>query len=78
MSVQFPEASLPFRALIIESIKYARKVGLQQSVQAATNGIEFAKSKILPSSRRRGLRYVYLQLMASATMPTVIAGGQPL
>jgi uncharacterized radical SAM superfamily Fe-S cluster-containing enzyme len=42
-------------------VAYARKVGYN-SVQAASNGIEFAKSKELcRASAEAGLRYVYLQ-----------------
>ena len=45
----------------LEAIKYSRKVGYN-SVQAATNGIEFAKSKeFCREAAAAGLRYVYLQ-----------------
>src|ERR1041384_7682244 len=47
--------------LSMEEIKYSRKVGYN-SVQAATNGIEFAKSKeFCREAAAAGLRYVYLQ-----------------
>src|SRR5260370_31149473 len=42
-STLFPYTTL-FRSHFIEAIRYSRKVGYN-SVQAATNGIEFAKSK---------------------------------
>jgi uncharacterized radical SAM superfamily Fe-S cluster-containing enzyme len=53
--------SLRFRRTSSKSIKYSRKVGYN-SVQAATNGIEFAKSKdFCREAAEAGLRYVYLQ-----------------
>jgi uncharacterized radical SAM superfamily Fe-S cluster-containing enzyme len=45
----------------LDAIAYSRKVGYN-SVQAATNGIEFAKSKELcRAAAEAGLRYAYLQ-----------------
>src|SRR6266849_2820886 len=45
----------------IDAIRYSRKVGYN-SVQAATNGIEFAKSKeFCHQAAEAGLRYVYFQ-----------------
>ena len=44
MSVQFSGGEPSISPHFLESIRYARKVGYN-SVQAATNGIEFAKSK---------------------------------
>src|SRR6266516_517494 len=61
MSVQFSAGEPSISPHFIESIKYARKVGYN-SVQAATNGIEFAKSKnFCRQTAEAGLRYVYLQ-----------------
>jgi 7,8-dihydro-6-hydroxymethylpterin dimethyltransferase len=45
----------------LDAVRYARKVGYQ-SVQAATNGIEFAKStEFCREAAEAGLRYAYLQ-----------------
>ncbi len=61
MSVQFSGGEPSISPHFIEAIKYARKVGYN-SVQAATNGIEFAKSKdFCRQAAAAGLRYVYLQ-----------------
>ena len=61
MSVQFSGGEPSISPHFIESIKYSRKVGYN-SVQAATNGIEFAKSKdFCRQAAEAGLRYVYLQ-----------------
>ncbi len=61
MSVQFSGGEPSISPHFIESIKYSRKVGYN-SVQAATNGIEFAKSKeFCREAAEAGLRYVYLQ-----------------
>jgi len=61
MSVQFSGGEPSISPHFLESIKYARKVGYN-SVQAATNGIEFAKSKdFCRQAAEAGLRYVYLQ-----------------
>ncbi len=61
MSVQFSGGEPTMSPYFIDACRYARKIGYN-SVQAATNGIEFAKSKEF--SRRAfeaGLRYAYLQ-----------------
>jgi len=59
----------------LEAIKYSRKVGYN-SVQCATNGIEFAKSKsFAKQAAEAGLRYAYLHSMASVMMPTVTTVG---
>ncbi len=61
MSVQFSGGEPTLSPYFFDAIAYARKVGFN-SVQAATNGIEFAKD--LTFARRAyeaGLRYVYLQ-----------------
>src|SRR5947207_7169279 len=61
LSVQFSGGEPSISPHFLESIKYSRKVGYN-SVQAATNGIEFAKSKdFCRQAAEAGLRYVYLQ-----------------
>jgi len=61
MSVQFSGGEPTISPHFIESIKYSRKVGYN-SVQCATNGIEFAKSKeFAKQAAEAGLRYAYLQ-----------------
>ena len=61
MSVQYSGGEPTLSPHFIESVRYARKVGYN-SVQAATNGIEFAKSKeFCREAAEAGLRFVYLQ-----------------
>ncbi len=61
MSIQFSGGEPTLSPYFIDAVKYARKVGYN-SVQAATNGIEFAKSKeFCRKAAEAGLRYVYLQ-----------------
>ena len=61
MSVQFSGGEPTMHPRFFDAIRYARKVGYN-SVQAATNGIEFAKSKeYCKQAFDAGLRYVYLQ-----------------
>jgi uncharacterized radical SAM superfamily Fe-S cluster-containing enzyme len=61
MSVQFSGGEPTLSPYFIDAIRYARKVGYT-SVQAATNGIEFAKSKdFCRQAAEAGLRYAYLQ-----------------
>jgi 7,8-dihydro-6-hydroxymethylpterin dimethyltransferase len=61
MSVQFSGGEPTISPHFIEAIKYSRKVGYN-SVQCATNGIEFAKSKeFCREAADAGLRYAYLQ-----------------
>jgi uncharacterized radical SAM superfamily Fe-S cluster-containing enzyme len=61
MSVQFSGGEPTISPFFLEAIRYSRKVGYN-SVQAATNGIEFAKSKdFCRQAAEAGLRYVYLQ-----------------
>lgn len=61
MSVQYSGGEPTLSPHFIEAVKYARKVGYN-SVQAATNGIEFAKSKeFCKEAAEAGLRFVYLQ-----------------
>ena len=61
MSVQFSGGEPTLSPYFLDAIKYSKKVGYN-SVQAATNGIEFAKSKeFCRKAAEAGLRYVYLQ-----------------
>ena len=61
MSVQFSGGEPTMSPYFIDAVRYARKVGYN-SVQAATNGIEFAKSKeFCRRAFEAGLRYAYLQ-----------------
>ncbi len=61
MSVQFSGGEPTISPHFLESIRYSRKVGYN-SVQCATNGIEFAKSKdFCREAAEAGLRYAYLQ-----------------
>src|SRR5262244_3549462 len=61
MSVQFSGGEPTMSPFFLDAIRYARKVGYN-SVQAATNGIEFAKSpEFSRQAAEAGLRYAYLQ-----------------
>jgi len=61
MSVQFSGGEPTLSPYFLDAIRYSRKVGYN-SVQAATNGIEFAKSaEFAKEAAEAGLRYVYLQ-----------------
>jgi len=61
LSVQFSGGEPTLSPHFFDAIAYARKVGYN-SVQAATNGIEFAKSfEFCQKAAEAGLRYVYLQ-----------------
>src|ERR671914_2339623 len=61
MSVQFSGGEPTLSPYFLDAVRYARKVGYN-SVQAATNGIEFAKSKeFCRQAAEAGLRYAYLQ-----------------
>jgi uncharacterized radical SAM superfamily Fe-S cluster-containing enzyme len=61
MSVQFSGGEPTLSPYFLDAVAYARKVGYT-SVQAATNGIVFAKSKeFCRQAAEAGLRYVYLQ-----------------
>ncbi|HTA68822.1 MAG TPA: radical SAM protein [Bryobacteraceae bacterium] len=61
MSVQFSGGEPTLSPHFQEAVQYARKVGYN-SVQAATNGIEFAKSpEFCKKAAEAGLRYAYLQ-----------------
>ncbi len=61
MSVQFSGGEPTLSPYFLDAVRYARKVGYD-SVQAASNGIEFAKSpEFCRQASEAGLRYVYLQ-----------------
>ncbi len=61
MSVQFSGGEPTISPFFLDAVRYARKVGYT-SVQAATNGIEFAKSpEFCRQAAEAGLRYAYLQ-----------------
>jgi uncharacterized radical SAM superfamily Fe-S cluster-containing enzyme len=61
MSVQFSGGEPTLSPYFLDAVAYARKVGYN-SVQAATNGIEFAKSfEFAQKAAEAGLRYAYLQ-----------------
>ena len=61
MSVQFSGGEPTLSPHFLDAVRYARKVGYN-SVQAATNGIEFAKSfEFAKAAADAGLRYAYLQ-----------------
>src|SRR5689334_24612980 len=61
MSVQFSGGEPTMSPFFLDAVRYARKVGYN-SVQAATNGIEFAKSpEFAKAAAEAGLRYAYLQ-----------------
>jgi uncharacterized radical SAM superfamily Fe-S cluster-containing enzyme len=61
MSVQFSGGEPTMSPYFLDAVRYAKKVGYS-SVQAATNGIEFAKSPdFARAAAEAGLRYAYLQ-----------------
>jgi len=61
MSVQFSGGEPTLSPYFLDAVAYARKVGYN-SVQAATNGIEFAKRPdFCKQAAEAGLRYAYLQ-----------------
>jgi 7,8-dihydro-6-hydroxymethylpterin dimethyltransferase len=61
MSVQFSGGEPTLSPYFLDAVRYARKMGYN-SVQAATNGIEFAKSlEFAQQAAEAGLRYAYLQ-----------------
>src|ERR1700739_45780 len=61
MSVQFSGGEPTLSPYFLDAVRYARKVGYN-SVQAATNGIEFAKDPAFAKqAAEAGLRYAYLQ-----------------
>jgi uncharacterized radical SAM superfamily Fe-S cluster-containing enzyme len=61
LSVQFSGGEPTLSPYFLDAVRYSRHVGYT-SVQAATNGIEFAKSpEFCRQAAEAGLRYVYLQ-----------------
>src|SRR5882672_4741807 len=61
MSVQFSGGEPTISPYFLDAVRYSRKVGYN-SVQAATNGIEFAKNpEFAKQAAEAGLRYAYLQ-----------------
>ncbi len=61
MSVQFSGGEPTLSPYFLDAVRYSCHVGYN-SVQAATNGIEFAKSpELCAKAREAGLRYAYLQ-----------------
>lgn len=61
MSVQFSGGEPTLSPYFLDAVRYSRKVGYN-SVQAATNGIEFAKRpEFCRQAAEAGLRYAYLQ-----------------
>ena len=61
LSVQFSGGEPTLSPHFIRAIRYCREIGYQ-SVQAATNGIEFAKRpEFAKEAAEAGLRYAYLQ-----------------
>ncbi len=61
MSVQFSGGEPTMSPYFLDAVRYAKAVGYN-SVQAATNGIEFAKSpEFAKAAFEAGLRYAYLQ-----------------
>ncbi|MEP7354046.1 MAG: radical SAM protein [Acidobacteriota bacterium] len=61
LSVQFSGGEPTLSPFFLDAIRYCRKLGYQ-SVQAATNGIEFAKKpEFAKEAALAGLRYAYLQ-----------------
>ena len=61
MSVQFSGGEPTLSPYFLDAVRYCRKIGYQ-SVQAATNGIEFAKRPdFAKQAGEAGLRYAYLQ-----------------
>ncbi len=61
LSVQFSGGEPTLSPHFLDAIRYCRKLGYQ-SVQAATNGIEFAKKpEFAKAAAEAGLRYAYLQ-----------------
>src|SRR5207245_992169 len=61
LSVQFSGGEPTLSPYFLDAIRYCRELGYQ-SVQAATNGIEFAKRpEFAKAAAEAGLRYAYLQ-----------------
>jgi uncharacterized radical SAM superfamily Fe-S cluster-containing enzyme len=69
MSVQFSGGEPTLSPHFLEAIRYSKQLGYN-SVQAATNGIEFARSpEFCRQAAEAGLRYVYLQFDGIGNAP---------
>ena len=69
MSVQFSGGEPTLSPYFLDAVRYCKQVGFN-SVQAATNGIEFAKSpEFCKEAAAAGLRYVYLQFDGIGNAP---------
>ncbi len=69
MSVQFSGGEPTLSPYFLDAVSYCKQVGFN-SVQAATNGIEFAKSpEFCKEAAAAGLRYVYLQFDGIGNAP---------
>ena len=69
MSVQFSGGEPTLSPYFLDAVRYCRQVGYN-SVQAATNGNEFAKSReFCREAAEAGLRYVYLQFDGIGNAP---------
>ncbi len=61
LSVQFSGGEPTLSPYFLEAVRYAHEIGYN-SIQAATNGVEFAKRpEFAKSAAEAGLRYAYLQ-----------------
>jgi tetraether lipid synthase len=69
MSVQFSGGEPTLSPYFLDAVRYCKQVGYN-SVQAATNGIEFARSaEFCRQAAEAGLRYVYLQFDGIGNAP---------
>lgn len=69
MSVQFSGGEPTLSPYFLDAVRYCKQVGYN-SVQAATNGIDFAKSpEFCREAAAAGLRYVYLQFDGVGNAP---------
>jgi uncharacterized radical SAM superfamily Fe-S cluster-containing enzyme len=69
MSVQFSGGEPTLSPYFLDAVRYCKQVGYN-SVQAATNGIEFARSpEFCHQAAEAGLRYVYLQFDGIGNAP---------
>jgi uncharacterized radical SAM superfamily Fe-S cluster-containing enzyme len=69
MSVQLSGGEPTLSPFFLDAVRYCKQVGFN-SVQAATNGIEFARSpEFCRDAAEAGLRYVYLQFDGIGNAP---------
>jgi uncharacterized radical SAM superfamily Fe-S cluster-containing enzyme len=69
MSVQFSGGEPTLSPFFLDAVRYCKQVGYN-SVQAATNGIEFARRpEFCREAAEAGLRYVYLQFDGIGNAP---------